>query len=449
MSDTLTHHTVAVVGAGPAGLYAARKLAQAGVRVLLINRDLKPGGLAEYGIYYTKHKMKEGLRKQFRKILAMPEIHYSGGVEVGDAYAVTLDELRDLGCSAVLFTIGAQGTKMLGLPGEENAVGVFHAKDLVYHFNQLPPFASQDFAIGQRVGIIGMGNVMVDVAHWLVCDKKVEEVVVVARRGPAERAYTDKEMREIVENLDQQALQEELARVKPALDEVGQDTEAIFNDMLKPLAKSHATHSNTRFGFRFLVSSKQILTDENGRVTGLEVEHNKLVPRGESLRPQGTGETSVIPMDTLIYAIGDQVDAAVGLPFEWGKFIVPSEPHPTVEDRARYEVYDPQQEKTLDGQFVGGWARIASDGLVGKARADGETAAEEVMHYLQTQETKIKTTETIMQQWQSLLANKGITEFNNDHVQRLEDAEKSEAEKQGKEFFKFNSDQEMWSALDS
>ena len=54
-----------------------------------------------------------------------------------------------------------------------------------------------------------------------------------------------------------------------------------------------------------------------------------------------------------------------------------------------------------------------------------------------------------MQQWQSLLANKGITEFNNDHVQRLEDAEKSEAEKQGKEFFKFNSDQEMWSALDS
>ena len=60
MSDA-SPHTIAVVGAGPAGLYAARKLADAGHTVLLLNRDLKPGGLAEYGIYYTKHKMKEGL----------------------------------------------------------------------------------------------------------------------------------------------------------------------------------------------------------------------------------------------------------------------------------------------------------------------------------------------------------------------------------------------------
>lgn len=79
MTDTSLPHrtqTVAVVGAGPAGLYATRILAQAGVHVLLVNRDLKPGGLAEYGIYHTKHKMKEGLRKQFRKILEMPEVSY-------------------------------------------------------------------------------------------------------------------------------------------------------------------------------------------------------------------------------------------------------------------------------------------------------------------------------------------------------------------------------------
>lgn len=132
-------HVVAVVGAGPAGLYAARKLAEEGCKVVLINRDIKPGGLAEYGIYLDKHKMKEGLRKQFRKILAMPEVSYFGGVKLGQEADLTLEEIEALDFSAVLFAIGAQGTRSLGLPGEEGTTGLFHAKDLVYHYNQLPP----------------------------------------------------------------------------------------------------------------------------------------------------------------------------------------------------------------------------------------------------------------------------------------------------------------------
>ena len=75
---------VAVVGAGPAGLYAAQFLAGRGVHVALLNRDVKPGGLAEYGIFPTKHKMKEGLRKQFRSILESERIAYFGHVTVGD-----------------------------------------------------------------------------------------------------------------------------------------------------------------------------------------------------------------------------------------------------------------------------------------------------------------------------------------------------------------------------
>ncbi len=444
-----TPYTVAVVGAGPAGLYAARKLAQAGVQVLLINRDLKPGGLAEYGIYYTKHKMKEGLRKQFRKILDLPEVQYFGGVEVGDAYSVTLTDLYDLGCSAVLFTVGAQGTKMLGLPGEVGTEGIFHAKDLVYYCNQLPPFANQHFEIGKRVGIIGMGNVMIDIARWLIFDKKVEEVIVIARRGPAERAYTDKEMREVVKNLDQEALHAELERIEPALKEVGQETEALFAEMMKPLEKAKAADSPTRLSFRFLSSSKRVLTDEANRVSGLEVESNRLVPKGDTLRPQGTGEVSVIPMDTLIYAIGDQVDEKVGLPFAWGKYIVLSDPHPTAPERARYEVYDPNKEQVLEGVFVGGWARVASDGLVGKARADGETAASEVLAYLESQTSPSHAHDEPLQRWKRLLASKEIRQFTKKHVQRLEAAEQAEAQKLGQDFFKFNSNQKMWDAIES
>jgi len=131
--------SVAVIGAGPAGLFAARLLAAEGVHVTLINRDIKPGGLAEYGIYFTKHKMKDGLRKQFRQILQEPDIEYFGNLSVGNEADLTLDELRAAGFQALLVTAGAQGTKWLGMPGEELARGVYHAKDLVYHYNKLPP----------------------------------------------------------------------------------------------------------------------------------------------------------------------------------------------------------------------------------------------------------------------------------------------------------------------
>ena len=158
-------HLVLTIGAGPAGIYGVRKLAEAGHEVVIINRDIKPGGLVEYGIYFNKHKLKEGVRIQFRKILADPRVHYLGHIRIGQEADLTLDELREiLNPSAVVVACGAQGTKALGIPGDTTH-GVYHAKDLVYHFNGLPEFSRRDFRMGDRVAIIGVGNVMVDVAH--------------------------------------------------------------------------------------------------------------------------------------------------------------------------------------------------------------------------------------------------------------------------------------------
>src|SRR5246500_2452079 len=111
--------TVFVVGAGPAGLFAAQKIAQGGHEVIILNRDIKPGGLAEYGIYPTKDKMKIGLRKQFAKVLSLPNVHYFGHVPVSSQSPVSIADLQLFGPSAIVFAIGAQGTKKLGLPGEE------------------------------------------------------------------------------------------------------------------------------------------------------------------------------------------------------------------------------------------------------------------------------------------------------------------------------------------
>src|SRR5579883_2462127 len=161
--------TVFVIGAGPAGLFASQKIAQAGHQVIILNRDIKPGGLAEYGIYPTKDKMKSGLRKQFAKVLSLPNVHYFGHVCVGSCGYLTIEDLRRFEPCAIVFAVGAQGTKKLELEGG-TAKGVYSAKDFVYFYNQLPPFASQDFSIGKRVAVIGMGNVAVDIARWLLID---------------------------------------------------------------------------------------------------------------------------------------------------------------------------------------------------------------------------------------------------------------------------------------
>jgi ferredoxin--NADP+ reductase len=117
-------YLVAVIGAGPAGLFGARELANQGASVVLFNRDIKPGGLAEYGIYPTKYVMKAGLRKQFRQVLELPNIHYFGNIIIGEQGDLRLDDLRKLGFQAILVSAGAQGAKWLGLPGE-NLEGVF------------------------------------------------------------------------------------------------------------------------------------------------------------------------------------------------------------------------------------------------------------------------------------------------------------------------------------
>src|SRR5215212_7450809 len=114
--QTSSGHLVVTVGAGPAGIYGVRKLAEAGHEVILLNRDIKPGGLVEYGIYFNKHKLKEGVRKQFRLILSDPRIHYIGHAKVGTQADLTMEELREIfQPSAIVVASGAQGTKALGI----------------------------------------------------------------------------------------------------------------------------------------------------------------------------------------------------------------------------------------------------------------------------------------------------------------------------------------------
>lgn len=363
-------HLVAVIGAGPAGIYGTRKLTEAGHRVLLINRDIKPGGLAEYGIFLDKEKMKTGLRKQFQRILADPKVSYLGHVTVGEGKSLTLKDLREIGFSAIIVSAGAQGTKKLGLPGED-LVGVYHAKDVVYHYNKLPPFSQRRFEIGNRAAIIGMGNVMVDVANWLLNYMNSAEVTVVARRGPKEKAYDDSEFEVVEKYLDNDDMRKEIERIRPNLEAAGQNVD----ELIQKFVKATTPPPNQKLRFRYLCSPTKVIAGGDGKTAGLEVELNNLVVEKGRTVAKGTGQRTQFPLDCVIYAIGDEVDASLGLPFSRGAFVTsPAEasgnPQP-----AQYRPYDPAANQVLEGIYVMGWSRNASVGLVGVAKKDAEQGA--------------------------------------------------------------------------
>lgn len=444
-SENENPYVVAVVGAGPAGLYASRQLATEGVEVALINRDIKPGGLAEYGIYPNKHRMKEGLRNQFRQIMAEPRIRYYGNLKVAAEGDLTLEELREIGFHALLVTVGAQGTKWLGLPGED-LVGVYHAKDIVYHYNKLPPFSQQRFKIGDRVALIGVGNVMLDIAHWLIRDLKVDEVVAVARRGPAEVKFSKKEMSNIARNLDLEAFDAEFERVAPVMRELGQDVEAAKTFILSTLPKALEPVSDSRFRFDFLASPSRMIGGERGEVRGLEVEETTLIPHNGDTKAKRLGTKRVIPVDTVIFCIGDRVDESFGLPVRWNEFVKNPEPRFPINGLS-YEAYDNEAEQPIEGVFVAGWSREASSGLVGVARKDGENGAQAVLQYLHTLVPSVDA-EAVMEKFEKQLRRLKKMIITKEDWQLLESIEQAEAARQELEEFKYADNEEMLEAIE-
>jgi ferredoxin/flavodoxin---NADP+ reductase len=343
--------------------------------------------------------------------------------------------------------VGAQGTKKLGLPGE-SVKGVYAAKDFVYSYNLLPPFTSHDFSTGKRVAIIGMGNVMVDIARWLMIDaphKTAEEVVVVARRGPFEAKFDKKEFDYIEEFLDRKAFDEELRRIQPQLSSVGQDISKLAAETFPVLATPAEEHApgRPRLRFRFLCSPQAIHGDTRGRIDRLTVTENVLSEKDGNIACKATDRTAELEVDTMIFAIGDVADPAVGLPYSRDSYVI--NPDQNDPKRAAYELFDPQTGKVLEGMYAVGWARKASDGLVGIARHDAEVGAVHVLKYLETAPESHFGTAQI----QDYLRRKGLRIVSKPDLECLARAEEQEAQQRGVPWFKFAEDEAMLAAIET
>ncbi len=435
---------IAVIGAGPAGIFAARELAKNDHKVTLLNRDIKPGGLAEYGIYPTKYKIKDGLRKQFYSTIADENISYFGNILVGDNSGISINDLRMLGFDAILVTTGAQGTKWLGLPGED-LIGCYHAKDLVYHYNLLPPFSNHEYKIEKKVAIIGVGNVMMDIARYLITEKDVEMVTAIARRGPAEVKFTRKELEYIVKNLDMDNYLAEIERVSGLMNSLGQNPYESVKFIREAFPNAEETNSDSIFRIKFLASPVRILGSENQKIVGLEIEETTLVNENGWIRSRGTGQKSIMDVDTVIFAIGDSIDPDLGLPYDGNEFVKNPKPRFPI-NGISYESFDPVSLKIIEDVFLAGWARKASDGLVGNARKDGVNAAQAIEMYLQTLE---KPSNANNEQIQRYFRSKNIKIVDKHDLNGLLVVENKIASERGFENYKLASNAEMLSIIEN
>jgi ferredoxin--NADP+ reductase len=239
-------------------------------------------------------------------------------------------------------------------------------------------------------------------------------------------------------------LDAELERVKPVMQAVGQNAGEFRAMIQAAAAKGEPAASDTCFSMHFLSSPVRILGNERGKVAGLELEENTLAlsEDGES-RARGTGVYHTLEVDSVIFAIGDVVDSAVGLPVQYGEYVKNPQPRFPV-DGISYEAFDPRESKVIPDVFLAGWARRASTGLVGIARKDATIATQAVIQYLQTISPGGA---PVAERLRERLAELDHPVVDKPILQRLEALERERARELGVETFKYGSNREMLEAL--
>jgi len=404
---------VAVVGSGPAGFYAAGHLLQSDlpVEVDLIERLPTPWGLVRLGVA-PDHPNIKAVSRAFEKIAAQPGFRFLGNVDVGRD--LTHDDLLRL-YDAVVYAVGAQSDRRMGIPGED-LPGSWAATELVAWYNGHPDFQGFEFDLsGERAVVVGAGNVALDVVRMLalapeeirptdttdaaieaILGSGLEEIVMLARRGPAQAAFTTPELKELGELADADVV------VDPAdldLDPASEaslehDTNARRNvEVLREYAARAPAGKKRTIRLRFAVSPVAILGEE--RVEGVEVVRNELVAdETGSVRAVPTEEHETIPCSVVFRSVGYLGIELPDIPFDEKKATVPNEGG-RVAGAPRV--------------YCAGWIKRGPTGVIGTNKKDAtetvEALLEDAAAGLLVRGDPDATAETV----DELLASRGVT----------------------------------------
>ncbi len=462
MSQSLGTETrplrVAIIGAGPAAFYAAESLLKQPDLVCYIdifNRFPTPFGLVRDGVA-PDHQSIKSVTRIYDRIASHPHVRYFGNVTFGtDIQHEDVKQLYD----QIIYAVGAQSDRKMGISGED-LLGSYPATAFVGWYNGHPDYRDFEFDLShERVIVVGNGNVAMDVTRILVSDpdalaktdiadtalarlrtSNVREVVVLGRRGPAQAAFTNAEIKELGELAGVAVI------VDPADLELDEHSAATLADnkvatrnieiLRSYAARGHQSAPRT-IHMRFLTSPVEII-GEQGRVVAVRVERNRLVlQENGSVRAQGTGEFETIPAGMVLRSVGYRSVPLKGVPFDDYTYTIAN-----VAGRVTNAV----DGEPVGGEYVVGWAKRGPSGVIGTNKPDAVATVAAMLEDLPTL-TPIADANRDLNRVEQLLRERGIDYVTYDDWKVLDTYEITCGSEQGRPRVKVTSVPEMLAVI--
>lgn len=405
---------VAIVGSGPAAMYAADELLKRpGVEVTVIDCLPTPYGLVRAGVA-PDHQHTKAITDLFAAIEGERGFSYLLGVDVGrDVSHAELLEHHD----AVVHATGAAHDRTLDIAGEDLR-GSLAATDFVAWYNGRPDRADLDVDLsGDRVVLVGNGNVALDAARILATDperlactdiadhaletlreSRVREIVLLGRRGPAQAAFTLPELTGLLARADIEVVAENLV-VDDAMERLRADGRLDVTTerklaALESLTERHHEPGARRIVLRFLSAPSEVLGSDH--VEGVRVERTRLVERDGRVQPEGTGEHDDLRTSLVLRSIGYRGQPVADLPFDPEAAVIPN-------DRGR--VHDAG--RPMPGAYVVGWIKRGPTGFIGT----NKTCAQETVEALVADANAglLRRPTASARQLRTLLRERGVT----------------------------------------
>jgi ferredoxin--NADP+ reductase len=381
---------VAIIGAGPAGFYAAAQLlavSEPQFAVDLYDRLPTPYGLVRSGVAPDHPKIKS-VTRAYDRTTQNERFRFFGHVELGaDVSRQQLLERYHVVC----YTIGTPIDKRLGIPGED-LHGSHAATEFVAWYNGHPDHAGLEVDLNAKLAVVvGAGNVALDVARMLALapselagtdtadhamevleSSGIEEVTILARRGPLQAAFTNPELLEMgeLERADLEILGSKLDELSATALTEADKTRRRNVEIVHEYAERPKTGRPLTVRFRFLASPVELLGDEQGHVRAVRIEHNEIVARDDgSLGARGTGAFEEIPAQLVFRSIGYTGTPVAGIPFDERRGVIRNEAGRVTDAEGVHQV----------GEYVSGWIKRGPSGVIGTNKKDSQDTVDRIL----------------------------------------------------------------------
>jgi ferredoxin--NADP+ reductase len=448
---------VAIIGSGPAGFYAAdhlEKQPDLTVQIDLFDRLPTPFGLVRGGVAPDHQKIK-AVTRAYDKIASDARFHFYGNVEYGRD--LTHDDLLRH-YHAVIYCVGAQSDRQMGIPGED-LPGSHAATEFVAWYNAHPDYREAAFDLSaESVAVIGLGNVAMDVIRILartpgelattdiadyaleaLRESRVKTIHVLGRRGPAQSAFTNPEIKELGALLDAEVIvnpaELELDPISATL--VQRDKVAAKNlETLRGYAAAGSRGKSRQIIMHFCVSPVSLGGDDH--VDGITLMRNRLTDDGKGgVKATPTGDSFTLPVQLVFRSVGYYGKALPGLPFDDRRGVIPNEKGRILNG-----------ELPLPGEYCAGWIKRGPSGVIGTNKPDSVETVESLLADLRAEKLNTPAS-TAPEAVDALLTGRGVRVISYADWQQLDRLEQERGQAQGAPRLKFSRVADMLAALDS